>query len=220
MGHRSERQNTRRASQRRQGLSARLPPLRFRAPVHVHYGRRSRHGSHHCRHVRLASRAFVDHHWRHLLRRRPGLHGSLRLRQERRQVHGHDHRAVRRPLRPPALPRLLLALHASRHRRLRRHDRRNVQRLHKDRRTEHAQRCRRLDLHDLHRRRRDLRPLPEVRQALERPAARRRHRHDGRHARHGHRLADLRRCRHLARRGLPLRLRRFRDADVDPQAAA
>lgn len=112
--------------------------------------------------------------WRHLLRRRPGLHGSLRLRQERRQVHGHDHRAVRRPLRPPALPRFLLALHASRHRRLRRHDRRNVQRLHKDRRTEHAQRCRRLDLHDLHRRRRDLRPLPEVRQALERPAARRR----------------------------------------------
>ena len=167
MGHRSERQNTRRASQRRQGLSARLPPLRFRAPVHVHYGRRSRHGSHHCRHVRLASRAFVDHHWRHLLRRRPGLHGSLRLRQERRQVHG-----------------------------------------------------RRLDLHDLHRRRRDLRPLPEVRQALERPAARRRHRHDDRHARHGHRLADLRRCRHLARRGLPLRLRRFRDANVDPQAAA
>lgn len=35
--------------------------------------------------------------------------------------------------RPPALPRLLLALHASRHRRLRRHDRRNVQRLHEDR---------------------------------------------------------------------------------------
>ena len=33
-------------------------------------------------------------------------------------------------------------------------------------------------------------------------------------------MADLRRCRHLARRGLPLRLRRFRDADVDPQAAA
>ena len=30
--------------------------------------------------------------------------------------------------------------------------------------------------------------------------------------------ADLRRCQHLARRGLPLRLRRFRDVDVDPQA--